>query len=343
MNYKLLYLKYKTKYLKEKYRLNGGETKIKKVVDIVLNKVKQIKVKNAINLKYKIKKTELFKLFSLLENMSLHIRNKYNIELHEICEYLHLNYINHIENNSYVNINNFFISGLLQNYLDKNDKNHNALKKYILNNSDIKMDNNKESKYKYKSHELLGTGSFGSVYKVNDDIVIKIINIESYTLDLYDKFKSINSIINEINIQKSLNNTDISAKILDYWIQDVTGILEVCIVMENKGISLLSWLDDGNSLNNMDKKIIKKKLDILHEKNIIHNDFYERNILIEEKNNKRDFYITDFGLSHTKETLLEHYKEIDKQNYNLITNQYSNTFRFIMIIMKLLNLEIIMR
>ena len=93
----------------------------------------------------------------------------------------------------------------------------------------------------------------------------------------------------------------------------------------------------------MDKKIIKKKLDILHERNIIHNDFAERNILVEEKNNKRDFYITDFGLSHTKETLLEHYKEIDKQNYNLITNQYSNTFRFIMIIMKLLNLEVIMR
>jgi len=341
MNYKPLYLKYKKKYLKEKYRLSGGETEIKKIVDIILNKVKQIKVKNAKQFKHKIKKTELFKLFSLIEDMSLHIKKIYNIDLEKICDYLHFNYINPIKNSSNVNINNLIISGLLQNYLDKNKKKQNTLKKYILDNSDIKLNNNKESKY--KPHELLGTGSFGSVYKVNDNIVIKIINIENYTLDLYDNFKSINSIINEINIQKSLNNTDISAKILDYWIQDVTGVLEVCIVMENKGISLLSWLDNGNTLNNIDKEIIKKKLDMLHEKNIIHNDFAERNILVEEKNNKRDFYITDFGLSHTKETLLEHYKEIDKQNYNLITNQYSNTFRFIMIIMKLLNLEVIMR
>ena len=45
----------------------------------------------------------------------------------------------------------------------------------------------------------------------------------------------------------------------------------------------------------------------MHENGIIHNDLHEGNIFIQNKNNKPELFIGDFGISETKKSLIKQY------------------------------------
>lgn len=147
---------------------------------------------------------------------------------------------------------------------------------------------------KYEQKELLGKGSFGSVYLVEDEAKNQFAKKTIY----YNNESMIENIVNEIVSLKKINSKYI-VKIYDYFIEGNT----VNIIMEYS-----KYGDLYNFINKMKKK--EKKIDYkiinrliyqincaikeLHSNNIIHRDIKPSNILIFEN---FDFKLTDFGVS----------------------------------------------
>ena len=148
----------------------------------------------------------------------------------------------------------------------------------------------------------------------------------------------IDSLINEINIMNKIKNTNIGPKIFDYWMSKNKNVLNVYIVMENKGITLKNWLLN-NKLTETHKKKIKNKIKKLHEMNIIHNDLHESNILVDKNKKDIDFFISDFGLSETKKNLFERIKK-DDYNLFLYINENYKINQYLSLILKLFKIKI---
>mgnify|MGYP001258776687 CR=1 FL=1 len=155
-------------------------------------------------------------------------------------------------------------------------------------------------------------------------MVLKTIDISSFKISSKNRFFNLQNIIDEINIMILLNNTNISPKLIDTWIYyNIDNSLYICILMENKGISLSKW-EQNNTFTDEDDRKIKEKIEELHKNNIIHTDLHRSNILVEEINNNRDFFIADFGLSKTLKQLINNLKEDDYIRYNQIFNKQLN-------------------
>ena len=172
--------------------------------------------------------------------------------------------------------------------------------------------------------------------------VIKAINISIYKLSsekYIDEYWAIDNIISEINAMKTLNNTKVSKKMHDYWMSSENGIVIIYIMMDFKGISLQKWKMD-NIFTEKHKETIEEKIKIMHNKGIIHKDLHDNNILVNIEKDKPEFYITDFGLSKTKQTLFEEMKARDYMRFNKGENEYFLSL-FIIKICSILDIKVI--
>ena len=190
---------------------------------------------------------------------------------------------------------------------------------------------------KYKLLELLGEGSYSSVWKaeVNDKI---------YALKISKSNKSDEEVgLNEVKILKNLKNNNNIIHLEDSFIYKKNNSKHLCMVMENLGFDLhvlkrLFRYTDYDSSNEseenvnsimrcvpitLSKKItyqILKGLECIHSKNIIHTDLKLDNILIINNienikyNKDINIKICDFGTSHLT---------TDKCNFNVGTIDYS--------------------
>ena len=87
--------------------------------------------------------------------------------------------------------------------------------------------------------------------------------------------------------------------------------------MERMDISLIDYQEKGNRLNKKQQDILFKKLQQLHKLNIIHDDFFSRNILLKYlPNDDIEPYISDFGLSKTEKDLFNLKKQQDIRDFN---------------------------
>lgn len=322
--YKEKYLKYKFKYL-----MLGGNSFLNKEEQLKNEKKKYIEIQKK-NLK-KLKKYEKkflngikLKDFSSLCNEILEIGNTFKYSLKDqlfiISE--HNNNNNNVVVDNTNNINVKILNNLIKYYIKNVLENNNISEKlnYLINNSILKLDNKKIKKYDFKN--ILGRGDFATTYDIGNKMVLKEIDLSPFKIStINNKFFNLQNIINEINIMNTLNESNISPKLIDTWIYNNKQKLYVYILMEHKGISLSEWLKT-NMFSDSDDEKIKNKIEELHRYDIIHKDLHKSNILVEEIDGKRDFFIADFGLSKTFKELVKNFKNEDYTRYTINHNDF---------------------
>lgn len=283
-----------------------------------------------------LKKKEVIELLKKIHNIGKKIKKKYKFSIQEQYSYLINKNSRLLENNP--SINNLILDSFVNYYTYENSNKIDSLLNYLKKNSDIKLANNKLEKY--SKGELIGEGSFGKVYSLPNNKVLKVINATMYNLPSNNIYAyGINSIINEINIMNKIKNTNIGPKIFDYWMSKDKNVLNIYIVMEHKGISLNEWLIN-NKLTETYKKKIKDKIKRLHDMDIVHADLHEGNILVQKNKNSTDFFISDFGLSKTKKDLFE---KLKKNDYKIFINFNNNYYivQYLSFILKLIEIKFI--
>lgn len=340
-NFKNKYLKYKSKYL----ALKGGN------IIVPRENFKDLQEKNLKKLKKNLKKLKKYekkflhgikiKDFISLCNDILKIGKSYDFDLLQqinfIKDYNSRNPPIKLDN---TNIHNVILYNLINYYrLNVLENNSDPDKiKYLTSNSQLKLDNKKINNYNLK-HKL-GSGSFGTTYDVGNKMVLKTIDISTFKINnVEDKYFNLQNIVDEINIMIKLNNSNISPNLIDAWMYyNSNKTLYICILMEHKGIALSTW-EKTNKLTNDDTQKLKDKVSKLHDYDIIHKDLHKSNILVEEFDNNREFYIADFGLSKTFKQIIENFK-IEDYNRHSIDKKYIET-TYLNEILSLLNIKFI--
>lgn len=154
----------------------------------------------------------------------------------------------------------------------------------------------------YLFEEALGSGSFGSVYRVTKNghqYAAKILS-ETYILEEFKHEQ--NRITREIDVLKNVNHNNLIKYEEDFFFEDVFGITEYVIIMEYfPGGTLRKYLNCGVGIDEL-VKIFVKILDgvkalhntIISDEGIIHRDLKPDNILV---NDNSDIKIIDYGLS----------------------------------------------
>ena len=152
----------------------------------------------------------------------------------------------------------------------------------------------------YEELNILGEGTYGIVKKVRHKIskVIRAMKIIDKTKISYG---GENSIINEINILKSLDHPNIM-KVYEYFKKD--NYLYIISELLSGG-ELLDKINDNGYLSEEVSSFIMTQVfsavDFCHQKGILHRDLKPENILIEsEAEAKKEFFtikIIDFGTS----------------------------------------------
>lgn len=154
----------------------------------------------------------------------------------------------------------------------------------------------------YKFIEALGSGNFGSVYKVEKESKIYAAKILSETYVLEEFKKEDNRITREIEVLKRASHDTLIKYIDDFYIKTDFNNKEYVIIMEYfNGITLRKYIQRG--IKDEDIMIIFRKIltgvkalhnTIINQHGIIHRDLKPDNILINEKNEVK---IIDYGLS----------------------------------------------
>ena len=234
-----------------------------------------------------------------------------------------------INNYNMRDLNNILIFQIIREYL--NNMSNNSLDELVKYLQDNKIPLKNDELCKYNTGELLGQGAFGAVYKLPQNKVLKVINATNYIIpkeNIREEFgEGIDQIINEIRSMEKMNKIDppITPKIYDYWMSNNNNSLQVYIIMEFKGRALWGWLQEKNrSLTDKEEEIIEEKIKKMHNAGIVHNDLHLNNILVEGVNGKTNFYITDFGLSKTKQTLFDTINEFSGRNFSEFKQKLSD-------------------
>ena len=196
-------------------------------------------------------------------------------------------------------------SNLNNNFTDLVNLNKNLIS--VLNNSSksfSKISYLSRFKSQFNNIELIGTGGFGTVYKVNN--IIDEVNYAVKITNMNDMIQESYKILQEVRILSKLKHKNI----ITYhssWIgfddisvieTDTQSFLKLYIQMELCDQNLEEKINSRSVINNEENKIIIYQLcdglDFLHKNNIIHRDIKPKNIFIKNKNLIK---IGDFGLS----------------------------------------------
>lgn len=151
---------------------------------------------------------------------------------------------------------------------------------------------------------VLGSGEFGTVFKVDSKTAVKITDLK-----VYERFglDVDNSIKHEAKICRLAGELGIGPKIDDiYYCCDVQGNCYSIMYMEMiHGKTLESWLDEAHSTREVQRVfyLLEKAIDTLHKNNIVHNDLHFENIFVKQQNKRViGVYLIDFGLSSDVKT-----------------------------------------
>ena len=169
-------------------------------------------------------------------------------------------------------------------------------KSYIRINSSSCILSEKDPLKYYDLLELIGTGSYGQVYKVQ-----KKLNNETFSMKIINKSKkdcSVEELLNEIAVLKNLDHPHI-IKIFEYFEtkDKIYIIAELC----EKG-DLQKYIEREKIVKEkIVKKIIRQLimiLNYLHKNRIVHRDLKLQNILVDNSSEENfSIKLIDFGIS----------------------------------------------
>lgn len=175
----------------------------------------------------------------------------------------------------------------LNHLVYKHIQNENELTKCLKNPDDAK-------KLKY-----IGSGEYGSIYKLDDKTCIKFINI-THTLN---NLKYVD-FLKEVNMSTIAGSIGVAPKIYDTYvcINDEDSTCYGIIYMEFiQGITLTNYLDKIHTQNNKNKlrKLLEEKIIKLHNAGIMHNDLHSDNVMVilDSNDQLKDIKMIDFGFS----------------------------------------------
>ena len=217
-----------------------------------------------------------------------------------------------------------FLDNYLQNYIEFIESKK-IIKNYKIINESENIDPYKfvYKKYLPKEQIFLGEGEYGKVYKLNNNIAVKIENLPSNSYSLIQK-------LNEIRISKIAGKYNIGPKIYKNKIifNNFNARFYCLTYMEYiEGITFNKYKNSPNKSNNIINKvntIIKTKKKLLHKLGFMHNDLHNGNIIVNIKNNKIIYvYIIDFGRSKKINNMNNYYIN-NYTNYELKLNYFIN-------------------
>ena len=174
----------------------------------------------------------------------------------------------------------------------------------------IKCSKTVDYKTKYQYVSTIGSGSFGLVrlYKDKDCKSLKYA-IKTLKKDFFNQF-SIESIIREIDILRSLDHPNI-VKYFETYEDDYY----LHIVMEYiPGDNLFKMISNKKSIHFTEKDInqillfLLKSVAFLHHNEIVHRDLKPENILFSVPGDYSSLKLIDFGLSMSKKKKTENYR-----------------------------------
>lgn len=348
IDYKKLYFKYKNKYLQKK-KIYGGSSdkeikKFEKIYEEHMKKLVNLKNKYQVKFNKGLDQKQVFEFLKEIQKMGEDIE-KMGYSLNQQKAFLEAKYPL-INNYNMRDLNYILIHQIIREYLNNTPNNSlEELVKYLEKNK-IPLKN--KELCKYKTGELLGQGVFGAVYKLPQNKVLKVINATNYVIPEEKKpdeyGEGLDQIINEIRSMEKMNKTNppISPKIYDYWMSNNNNSLQIYIVMEFKGQALWGWLQKKNrGLTDKEEKVIEEKIKKMHNAGVVHTDLHLNNILVEEIKGKTEFFIADFGLSKTKQTLFDTIKKNDYTRWKDFYSKYNQLRGFLEYIVEILDIKII--
>jgi len=281
---------------------NTKENIIENIIDLsMIHKIVKEKLTD-------IKKLKLDEEIAKLENMELYKEQKHN--------FLYLKNI---------------IAGVIKN-IKKMNKNMVSKKipeyiplDYNNLNSCIKAE------YNYKNKVVnAGSGAFGDVIKTSGKkykYAIKVINLDKQDDNHFmnEDFKTtVESLEREAEITRKMGELGIGPKLFDVYSCKVDGRITYYFVLEymNQG-SFYDYIEKNN-IKKLPENIITNlitKLKKMHEHGFLHNDLHSGNILVNKRNGKIEFYISDFGLTkNMKEEKIDNLeRELKRFKANLMS------------------------
>jgi tRNA A-37 threonylcarbamoyl transferase component Bud32 len=223
----------------------------------------------------------------------------------------------------------------------KSNKNYLKLK---IDNVPIYFPSNTKKKdvcfKEYTKEKELGSGFFGKTYlasKLDAKYAIKVQNISSN--------QEIKMVKNEAKLAKKGSDLGISPKIYDSFFclnKGAKDTLKFFIIQEymNEG-DLKSWLKKGNTISPKMKKKLIKKIEIMHQNQIVHNDLHTGNIFVkQQQNGEMELFIGDFGISYDiKDEKSENDRSFEREKRNLRANVFNEKVDWSEMLFEPVNIE----
>lgn len=170
--------------------------------------------------------------------------------------------------------------------------------------------------------QVLGSGEFGTVYKVDSKTAVKITDLrvyEEFGLDVDQSIKQ------EAKICRLAGELGIGPKIDDiyYCCDDVNNCYSIMYMEMIDGKTLGNWLRDQHSTRELKRvfNLLEAAINTLHKNNIVHNDLHLHNIFVKQENKTVvGVYLIDFGLSCDVKTATDKLLMRDKKSLDYLRN-----------------------
>jgi serine/threonine protein kinase len=191
----------------------------------------------------------------------------------------------------------------------------------------------------YNKLDTLGQGAFGITYLVEKGDKKYALKEQQITTGPWkpSKENQLTLIKNEILISQKMGELAVGPKIYDYYTCIDKSVLQVYILMEYMdGGTLKDWALKNN-FTNQHKKNVLEKIEKIHKEDVVHYDLHLENILVKENNGYPEFYIADFGIGLTLDSIKDrdYTQDLNRFNDSLIllnNNKYLDIIASLFII-----------